>query len=151
MFRIYLLSRLALPLFLWASAVSALGAQQKARAGALGVAVGTLSPGRWNAGKNRLGDGQRLRRLCDRLLHPSWCAAAFPGGPWCGARSTQRFTVRAVSGGGGCHEEAIYNSLFMATTVRARNATVDELPAGEVLRLLKERHALSAAEPSGLR
>jgi D-aminopeptidase len=46
-------------------------------------------------------------------------------------------------------EEAIYNSLFMATTVRSRNATVDELPVAEVLRLLKERHALSWTEPSG--
>jgi D-aminopeptidase len=46
-------------------------------------------------------------------------------------------------------EEAIYNSLFMATTVRSRNATVDELPVAEVLRLLKERHALNPTEPSG--
>ena len=46
-------------------------------------------------------------------------------------------------------EEAIYNSLFLATTVRSRNATVDELPVAEVLRLLQERHALSRPEPSG--
>jgi D-aminopeptidase len=46
-------------------------------------------------------------------------------------------------------EEAIYNSLFMATTVRSRNATVDELPVAETLRFLKERHALVPAEPAG--
>jgi D-aminopeptidase len=36
-------------------------------------------------------------------------------------------------------EEAIYNSLFAATTVTARGGTVEALPAGEVLRIL-DRH-----------
>jgi D-aminopeptidase len=34
-------------------------------------------------------------------------------------------------------EEAIYNSLFMATTVRSRNGTVEALPVKEVLGLLR--------------
>jgi D-aminopeptidase len=40
-------------------------------------------------------------------------------------------------------EEAIYNSLFTATTVRANGNTVEALPVGEVLRMLKERGAVS--------
>ena len=39
-------------------------------------------------------------------------------------------------------EEAIYNSLFTATTVRANGNTVEALPVGEVLRILKERGAV---------
>src|SRR3954468_7197676 len=35
-------------------------------------------------------------------------------------------------------EEAIYNSLFMATTVRSRHGTVEALPVTEVLKLLRE-------------
>jgi D-aminopeptidase len=35
-------------------------------------------------------------------------------------------------------EEAIYNSLFMATTVRSRDGTVEALPVAEVLKLLRE-------------
>jgi D-aminopeptidase len=39
-------------------------------------------------------------------------------------------------------EEAIYNSLFMATTVSARGGTVQALPVGEVLDTLRQRGAL---------
>jgi D-aminopeptidase len=39
-------------------------------------------------------------------------------------------------------EEAVYNSLFMATTVRSRNGTVEALPVKEVLDLLRARRAL---------
>jgi D-aminopeptidase len=34
-------------------------------------------------------------------------------------------------------EEAIYNSLFMATTVTARTGTVEAIPVAEVLRILE--------------
>ena len=40
-------------------------------------------------------------------------------------------------------EEAIYNSLFAATTVRSRGGTVEALPADEVVRLLRARGALT--------
>ena len=39
-------------------------------------------------------------------------------------------------------EEAIYNSLFMATTVTSRSGTVQALPVGEVLDTLRQRGAL---------
>jgi D-aminopeptidase len=39
-------------------------------------------------------------------------------------------------------EEAIYNSLFTATTERANGNTVEALPAEEVLRLLRARGAV---------
>jgi D-aminopeptidase len=39
-------------------------------------------------------------------------------------------------------EEAIYNSLLMATTERANGHTVEALPVDEVIRILKERRAL---------
>ena len=39
-------------------------------------------------------------------------------------------------------EEAIYNSLFMATTVRSRNGTVEALPVKEALQLLRASRAL---------
>jgi D-aminopeptidase len=39
-------------------------------------------------------------------------------------------------------EEAIYNSLFMATTVSSRNGTVEALPVGEVLAILRSHRAL---------
>ncbi len=39
-------------------------------------------------------------------------------------------------------EEAIYNSLFGATTVSARGGTVEAIPVAEVVRILKERGAL---------
>jgi D-aminopeptidase len=39
-------------------------------------------------------------------------------------------------------EEAIYNSLFTATTERANGNTVEALPADEVLRILRARRAL---------
>jgi D-aminopeptidase len=39
-------------------------------------------------------------------------------------------------------EDAIYNSLFMATTVRSRNGTVEALPVKEVLQLLRASRAL---------
>jgi D-aminopeptidase len=35
-------------------------------------------------------------------------------------------------------EEAIYNSLFMATTVHSRDGSVEALPVTEVLKLLRE-------------
>jgi D-aminopeptidase len=40
-------------------------------------------------------------------------------------------------------EEAIYNSLFTATTVKANGYTVEALPVEEVLRVLRERGAVS--------
>jgi D-aminopeptidase len=43
-------------------------------------------------------------------------------------------------------EEAIYNSLFMATTVRSRNGTVEALPVKEVLDLLRVHRALLPLE-----
>jgi len=39
-------------------------------------------------------------------------------------------------------EEAIYNSLFMATTVKANGYVVEALPVGEVMRVLRERGAV---------
>lgn len=39
-------------------------------------------------------------------------------------------------------EEAIYNSLLTATTERAAGATVEAIPAGEVVRILRERRAI---------
>jgi D-aminopeptidase len=42
----------------------------------------------------------------------------------------------------GATEEAIYNSLFMATTVTSRGGTVEALPVDEVLALLRRRGAL---------
>jgi len=42
-------------------------------------------------------------------------------------------------------EEAIYNSLFMATTVSSRSGTVEALPIKQVLTLLRQRGALAPA------
>jgi D-aminopeptidase len=39
-------------------------------------------------------------------------------------------------------EEAIYNSLFAATTMNGRGGTVQALPAGEVVELLRARGAI---------
>ena len=39
-------------------------------------------------------------------------------------------------------EEAIYNSLFAATTERANHNVVEALPVDEVLRILRERRAI---------
>ena len=39
-------------------------------------------------------------------------------------------------------EEAIYNSLFTATTERANGNTVEALPTEEVLRILRTRGAV---------
>jgi D-aminopeptidase len=39
-------------------------------------------------------------------------------------------------------EEAIYNSLFAATTVRSRAGTVEALPVNEVLAILRRHRAL---------
>jgi D-aminopeptidase len=39
-------------------------------------------------------------------------------------------------------EEAIYNSLLTATTERANGNTVEALPVGEVLRILRGRGAV---------
>ena len=39
-------------------------------------------------------------------------------------------------------EEAIYNSLFTATTERAHGNVVEALPVDEVLRILRERRAI---------
>jgi len=39
-------------------------------------------------------------------------------------------------------EEAIYNSLFMATTVTSRYGTVQALPVDEVLKILRQHGAL---------
>jgi D-aminopeptidase len=41
-------------------------------------------------------------------------------------------------------EEAIYNSLLMATTVSSRRGTVEALPVGEVLAILRRRRALES-------
>jgi D-aminopeptidase len=40
-------------------------------------------------------------------------------------------------------EEAIYNSMFTATTVTSRNGTVEALPVGEVLAILRRHRALN--------
>jgi D-aminopeptidase len=45
-------------------------------------------------------------------------------------------------------EEAIYNSLFMATTVRSRDGTVEALPVSETLELVRARQALAAPPAS---
>jgi D-aminopeptidase len=45
-------------------------------------------------------------------------------------------------------EEAIYNSLFMATTVSSRNGTVEALPVNEVLTILRTNRALPASRPT---
>jgi D-aminopeptidase len=39
-------------------------------------------------------------------------------------------------------EEAIYNSLFMATTVASKKGRVEALPVQEVLTILRSRRAL---------
>ena len=44
-------------------------------------------------------------------------------------------------------EEAIYNSLFMATTVRSERGTVESLPVLEVMKILRAHGALSRPEP----
>jgi D-aminopeptidase len=44
-------------------------------------------------------------------------------------------------------EEAIYNSLFMATTVRSDRGIVEALPVGEVMKILRAHGALSRPEP----
>ena len=41
-------------------------------------------------------------------------------------------------------EEAIYNSLFMATTVSARGGTVEAIPVAEVVRIV-DGHGIGAA------
>jgi D-aminopeptidase len=43
-------------------------------------------------------------------------------------------------------EEAIYNSLFMATTVSSRRGTVEALPVSEVLAILRARGALAGSD-----
>jgi D-aminopeptidase len=44
-------------------------------------------------------------------------------------------------------EEAIYNSLFMATAVRSERGTVEALPVDEVMKILRAHQALSRPEP----
>jgi len=44
-------------------------------------------------------------------------------------------------------EEAIYNSLFMATTVASTRGTVEALPVDEVMKILRSHGALSRPEP----
>jgi D-aminopeptidase len=44
-------------------------------------------------------------------------------------------------------EEAIYNSLLMATTVSSRSGTVEALPINEVLTILRNHRALPASRP----
>jgi D-aminopeptidase len=44
-------------------------------------------------------------------------------------------------------EEAVYNSLFMATTVSSRSGTVEALPIREVLTILRTHRALPASPP----
>ena len=39
-------------------------------------------------------------------------------------------------------EEAIYNSLFMATTVSSNRGTVEALPVAEVLRIMRSHRAI---------
>jgi D-aminopeptidase len=45
-------------------------------------------------------------------------------------------------------EEAIYNSLFMATTVSSNRGSVEALPLAEVMKLLRARGALPGASAS---
>jgi D-aminopeptidase len=44
-------------------------------------------------------------------------------------------------------EEAIYNSLFMATTVASQRGTVEALPIDEVMKILRSHRALNRAGP----
>jgi D-aminopeptidase len=48
-------------------------------------------------------------------------------------------------------EEAIYNSLFMATTVSSRLGTVEALPVNEVLAILRAHRALAASDSATTR
>jgi D-aminopeptidase len=43
-------------------------------------------------------------------------------------------------------EEAVYNSLFMATTVHAASGSVEALPVNEVLQFLRSHRALVEPE-----
>jgi D-aminopeptidase len=44
-------------------------------------------------------------------------------------------------------EEAVYNSLFMASTVSSRGGTVEALPVSEVLAILRAHRALAGSDP----
>jgi D-aminopeptidase len=44
-------------------------------------------------------------------------------------------------------EEAVYNSLFMATTVSSRQGTVEALPLREVLTVLRRHQVLAPPTP----
>ena len=88
---------------------------------------------------NRLLDGQRVGRLRDRLLHQP--RGLVPSGEL--RRNSAQLANDAMSGlfqaVAEATEEAIYNSLFMATTVSSNRGTVEALPVAEVIRLLRAR------------
>jgi D-aminopeptidase len=67
-------------------------------------------------------------------------------------RNTPELANDAMSGlfqaAGEATEEAIYNSLFVATTVISNRGTVEALPVAEVIRLLRARGAISEASGS---
>jgi D-aminopeptidase len=67
-------------------------------------------------------------------------------------RSTSELTNDSMSqlfqGVAEATEEAVYNSLFMARTVRANRGTVEALPLAEVLNLLRSYRALPDSRPS---
>ena len=62
-----------------------------------------------------------------------------PSSPELANDSTSQLFEAAVE----ATEEAIYNSLFMARTVRSNRGTVQALPVGEVLQLLRSHRVLS--------
>ena len=90
-----------------------------------------------------LGDGQRLGRLRDRLLHPP--RRPPPASVRRGSRrpsSANDEMTGLFQGVAEATEEAIYNSLFGATTVTAKGGTVEAIPVAEVVRILEGHGAL---------
>ena len=112
-------------------------AQQPQRARALGVAPGVLRPGRTGSGgHNGSGDyviafstHRDVRRRNREVRHS---VVELDNDAMSGIFQA---VVEAT-------EEAIYNSLFMATTVTSRQGTVRALPVGEVLGILRQHGAL---------
>ncbi|MEP6688118.1 MAG: P1 family peptidase [Gemmatimonadales bacterium] len=124
---------------------TAAGAQQHARARDLGIAPGTLPPGPLNAITDVAGHGSG-----DYVI-------AFSTHP--GVRRRFRLTRVATSelandemtglfqGVAEATEEAIYNSLFMATTVTASSGAVEALPVADVVRILRAHGVLGGSRP----
>lgn len=136
------LTRSILILLLLLSAGAPLHAQHRPRARALGVVPGTLAPGRHNAitdvagvlvghatARAIIGLGRTGRRHPRAERHSS----AELGND---AMSPLFQAVAEAT------EEAIYNSLFTATTERAGGKIVEALPVDAVLEILRRRGAL---------